>query len=319
MKAFDRIYQLHHILGARHYPVSMQALCDAMECSPATVKRYLTLLREQFGAPVFNVRGRGWCYDRGHAFELPGLWFTADELAALLAIQRLLGSLQPGLLDEALQPVARRVDELLARAVPAAAEQMERIRLLGMMPRARRLPHFAVVAGAVVARKRLRMTYHARSSDEVSEREVSPQRLVHYRDNWYLDAWCHLRKGLRSFAIERITRAEKLGRKARDIAASRLDRHFATAYGIFAGEADKEVVLRFLPHAARWVADETWHPAQVGRRLADGSYELRIPYGDPTELVLDICRHGPDVEVLAPRSLRRAVAERLGRAAAQYG
>jgi len=66
------------------------------------------------------------------------------------------------------------------------------------------------------------------------------------------------------------------------------------------------------------VADERWHPEQAGQFLTDGAYELRIPYRDPRELVMDILRHGPEAEVLAPESLRAAVRQQLERALARY-
>ncbi|RMH51560.1 MAG: transcriptional regulator [Zetaproteobacteria bacterium] len=318
MDKLDRIYDLHHIFRARRHPVSMGTLCDEMECSPATVKRLIRTMRDLFGAPIYNVRGRGWRYDPTQRFELPGMWFNADELAALLTIQKLLRELRPGLLDEPLRPIRRRIDTLLQRAAPGAEREIGRIRLLTMMPRARNLPRFPAVAGAVLSRTRLRITYHARSDDATLQREVSPQRLVYYRDNWYLDAFCHLRGALRSFAIERITRVEKLKQPPVEIDDERLDHHFASAYGIFAGTAEATAHLRFTALRARWVADEIWHPAQEQRWLEDGRLELLLPYHDPTELILDICRLGPDVEVVSPEALRRAVAERLRAAAAQY-
>jgi proteasome accessory factor C len=179
--------------------------------------------------------------------------------------------------------------------------------------------HFNVIADALTRRRRLYIAYRSRSRDEATEREISPQRLVHYRDNWYLDAWCHLRKGLRSFAVERIHDAQPRVRPAINVAVRKLDDHFATAYGIFAGTPGHTALLRFSPESARWVADEEWHPGQEGRFLPDGSYELRIPYGDPRELMMDILRHGPDVEVMAPAALRREVAARHDAAARLYG
>lgn len=56
----------------------------------------------------------------------------------------------------------------------------------------------------------MRIRYHSRSKDERTERVVSPQRLIYYRDNWYLDAWDHLREALRSFSIDRIRGAPLL-------------------------------------------------------------------------------------------------------------
>ncbi len=142
-------------------------------------------------------------------------------------------------------------------------------------------------------------------------RVISPQRLAHYRGNWYLDAWCHQRDALRSFAIDRIRNAQPLEDTARNIPEVDLDRHFADGYGIFAGVSQHVAVLRFSPERARWVAEECWHPEQKFQWLENGTYELRIPYADPRELVMDILRHVPDVEVVAPESLRIDLLSRL--------
>ena len=77
--------------------------------------------------------------------------------------------------------------------------------------------------------------------------------------------------------------------------------------------------LRFSAERARWVADERWHPEQSGQYLTDGRYELRIPYRDERELVMDIMRHGADVEVLSPDSLRNRVKALLSQALTLYG
>jgi predicted DNA-binding transcriptional regulator YafY len=110
-----------------------------------------------------------------------------------------------------------------------------------------------------------------------------------------------------------------LDEKARDIPEAELDTHYASSYGIFGGQADKVAVLRFTKERARWVAEEVWHPEQQGRRLEDGSYELKIPYRDSRELVMDILRHGPDVVVIEPASLVEEVRDRLKGALERYG
>ena len=112
--------------------------------------------------------------------------------------------------------------------------------------------------------------------------------------------------------------ATELEPPADQVPSAELDEHFASAYGIFAGRANKTAVLRFTPERARWVADERWHPRQAGQYLSDGSYELRIPYRDERELVIDILRHGPEVEVVAPAPLRDAVISRLRSALKRY-
>ena len=222
------------------------------------------------------------------------------------------------MLGEHLAPLTRRVSELLEHKRLGLTEAARRVCVIGAAARSAG-EWFQVLAGAMLQRRQLRLRYHARGRNEVSERVVCPQRLVHYRDNWYLDAWCHMRKGLRSFAVDRVKQAAELPDAAREIPDDELDEHLASAYGIFSGKANKTAVLRFSAERARWVADERWHPKQVGQFLTDGRYELRIPYRDDRELLMDIMRHGPEVEVVAPDTLRKAVTGQLKSALAQYG
>ena len=77
-------------------------------------------------------------------------------------------------------------------------------------------------------------------------------------------------------------------------------------------------MLVFTAERARWVADERWHPQQEGRWLEDGRYELRIPYREPRELVMDILRHGSGITVLAPGTLAAAVHTELAEALKAY-
>jgi proteasome accessory factor C len=317
VKSLQNVLRLHRLLKRSRYPVPFARVQEELECSPATVKRVIAYLRDQLGAPVERSREPPGYFYSDQAFELPGIWFSADEVQALLTLQQLLGSFQPGVLDEALSPLRARLDEIL-RAQGLRADQVGRIRLLRAAARSADHRHFSTVASACLQRQRLRLVYVGRARGTSSEREVSPQRLVHYRDHWYLDAWCHQANGLRSFALDRIEAAERLGLAAEDHADAALDAELASAYGIFSGVPSATARLRFTAEQARWVAGELWHPAQQSRWCEDGRYELDVPYHHDAELLLDILRFGPGVEVLGQPALRAAVARRLAAAAAQY-
>lgn len=321
MDRLQRIYQLDHAIKARRHPVPRTVLEQELECSRATVKRIIEDMKLFFGAPIEYDRERnGYYYDtqEGQTFELPGVWFNAAELHALLATQQLLEQLQPGLLDAHLKPLKTHIEKLLAAGQHDGSEIAKRVRILRMAGRDNSSAHFQTVAGALLQRKRIAIRYHGRSNDEESQREVSPQRLTHYRDNWYLDAWCHQKNGLRSFAVDRLREARALEERAKDIAEKELDGHFASSYGIFAGKPKHTAILRFTPERARWVAEEQWHPQQQGHILEDGSYELQLPYSDPRELAMDVLKHGVEVEVIEPKSLRQLVQEQLRGALGRY-
>jgi len=320
MDRFDRIFALHRVLAARRTPIPMDALTERLECSPATVKRTIRDMRDHLNAPIEAERGRGYYYARngGEWFDLPGLWFNAAELHALLTMQALIRRVGPGILSESLEPVARRIQQLLDKQGAGEGEVAGRIRILAIANRTSSPECFDTAAESVLQRRRIEIEYRGRSTEETTERTVSPQRLTHYRDNWYLDAWCHRAQDLRIFALDRIQRLHRLDQPARDVPAQELDERLSSSYGIFAGPPSGEAVLRFSPKRARWVAEERWHSEQQGAFLDDGRYELRVPFSDPTELILDILRYGPDVEVIEPAELRASVAKRLREAADIY-
>ena len=327
MDKFDRIFQLHAILAARKTPISLADLTSRLECSKSTLYRAIAVLKDTLRAPVeFDADGGGFRYAAGAqgtgakgagAFELPGLWFSPAELQALAVMQRLLKDVGGGLLTEHLGPLSKRLDELTRHRRLNLGEAAARLRFPAVASRPAGAA-FQAVASATLQRKKLRIDYHARGSDEHSQRTVSPQRVTHYRDSWYLDAWDESKLALRCFAIDRILRAAITDQKALDVADAELDTHYGSAYGIFGGQADKIAVLEFSPERARWVADEVWHPEQQGRALDDGRYELKIPYRDSRELVMHILSHGPHVRVIEPASLIKEVTCQLDAARGRY-
>jgi predicted DNA-binding transcriptional regulator YafY len=319
---FDRIFALHRILANRRTLISRRELQDKLECSRATVGRIIADMRNYLGAPiVYDRQFQGYRYDRSgdSLYELPGLWLNSSELFALLATQKLLADIQPpGLLEPHIAPLRERIDTILRHRRLGHPEIPRRIRILQMAARLTDLEHFQKIATALLQRRKLHILYHGRARDKTTERDVSPQRLVYYRDNWYLDAWCHLRNGLRSFSLDRMHPVYIHDAPAKEISDAVLDAYYASSYGIFAGPANRTAVLRFSSSAARWVADEHWHPKQEGTVLPDGGYELKVPYNNPTELIMDILKYGTEVKVLAPAELQQAVARRLWKAAEQY-
>ena len=323
MNRLERFYRIDQMLHERGL-VTRRAIMDELEISLATFKRDLDYMRDRFHAPVIWDRDAGgYRFDTksqtGPKYELPGLWLTEREAFALATMQHLLTTLDPaGLVGPQIAPLRARLDAMLGAGAASAAEIERRIRIVPIGSRRPTFEHFSVVGAALLERKRLAITYHARSTDADSEREVSPQRLVHYRDNWYLDAWCHLRKELRTFAVDGIRKATVLDAPAREISAKALDDYVTAGYGIFAGDKVTWAKLRFSKARARWVGSEDWHPQQRSSVDGKGRYVLEVPYANDSELVLDILRHGAEVEVLAPAALREKVRAEHAKAAELY-
>jgi predicted DNA-binding transcriptional regulator YafY len=317
MSQTERLYRLKSLLDGGRC-VARKTLLTELAVSPATLKRDLAHLRDRMNAPLVHDRERGgYRLDPGQAlagrqYELPGLWLSAEEIHALLTMQHLLANLDAGgLLGPHIAPLLTRLGKLLDSGAPSHAEIARRIRVQTVGARRVQVPHFQAVGSALLRRQRLQISYHGRGRNLVQDREVSPQRLIHYRDNWYLDAWCHWRGALRSFAVDAMQTAQIVDRPAIDVPDAELDAVLGAGYGIFAGREVQWATLRFSPERARWVAAETWHPGQRGSFEPDGHYRLELPYADPRELVMDILRHVPHVRVVGPAGLREEVREKL--------
>ena len=316
----QRIYALHEILRSRATAVCTGDLMETLRCSRSTLHRTIKHLKDDLGAPISNAPGRGYFYDRSKGvFELPGLWFGSDELAALLVMDHLVAHIQPGLLQGHIEPLRNRLRELLSAGTRKGEPfPTHRIRILRAHGRTLSNAQFIPVATAVVERRRLSFRYEARTTGVPTQREVSPQRLVYYRDQWYADGWDEAKDALRTFALDRMQDVDVLDEPARDVPDAQLDAALTPGYGVFAGDAPHQAQLLFSVDRARWVADEAWHPDQVGKFREDGRYELAVPYSDARELVGEILRHGPDVVVLGPPELAQEVWQRHQQAAGRY-
>ena len=322
MNRTERFYKIDQMLHERRV-VPIEVFLEVLDVSRATFKRDMEYLRDRLHAPiVWDRDAGGYRFESiqatGPAYELPGLWFSAGELYALLAAHKLLGDLEPGILSSHVAPLQARLAALLESSGHSASEITQRVRLLSMAKRTVELRFFTDITIALLERKRIEIDAWNRGRNETNTRTISPQRLIHYRDNWYLDAWCHLRNDLRSFSVDAIQRVKVLREKARNVAVAKLDEHYTSAYGIFGGQAKAWAVLRFSPERARWVQSERWHREQQSEVLPDGSYRLRVPYSDERELLMDILRHGRHVEVEGPESLRRVVGDEVSALTGMY-
>lgn len=313
----DRLYKLKSWFDAGRRLTKADLLSE-LEISSATLKRDFSMLRDRLNAPIsYDREQRHWYLDRqqpqvGQRYELPGLWLNAQEIHALLTMQHLLGQLDVGgLLGPHIDPLAERLGELLAVGVPNPAQIAQLIRVDNVASRQFNLPSFQTVGSALLQRRRLLIRYVNKGDGVTSSREVSPQRLVHYRGNWHLEAWCHMRGAMRNFGVDAMAEATVLESLAIEVSVVELDQWSGSGYGIFSGSEVQWATLRFSADRARWVSVELWHPQQRGAWDEDGSWLLEIPYANERELVMDILRHVPEVEVLAPPMLQALVIEKL--------
>jgi predicted DNA-binding transcriptional regulator YafY len=264
MNKTARLYKIELLIRHRG-SVTFAQLLEALEVSPATLKRDLETLRDQLGAPIeydrdsngyrFAAAAAAW---RGEKHELPGLWFSERELYSLLMAHQLLAGLDAdGTLSRHLQPLLDRIHGLLGPGGETDAKAlMKRVKIISALRRPVPPDCFERMGEALMRRRRLHLRYLTRARGEVGEREVSPQRLVHYKNTWTLDAWYHQRDRLLRLALDAVQDAHVLQTRAKHVAMRQEEAEMDTGYGIFAGGTMQLAVMCFSPQAAPWISRE---------------------------------------------------------------
>ena len=305
MKKQDKIYLLDQILKAAKFPVNKESISERLDCSIATVYRIISDLRDGYGAPIgTDSNTGGFYYENKNTFELPGLRLQSDEIEALLMASHLLEDIQSGLLKE---PLSRLLDNIGNLLHEHGIKDKRNIQIIYALFRKADNKIFSQIFNALQNSKQITIEYEARSTNQTSSRTISPLKLTNYKNAWYLDSWCHLRDGIRSFALEQIISCKLLDYDCKGITTQQLKEHFSGSYGIFSGIATKTARLKVSPKMSKWVAKEQWHSEQKLSYLNDGSLFLEIPYNNDTELVMDILRYGENITVLSPDSLQEKI------------
>jgi len=225
MNRAERIYKLHQLLKNPR-PIPLKTLLDDLGASRATVVRDIGYMRDFMGAPIhYDRQANGYHYDRHqNEYELPGLWFNQSELHALLAVEQLLETVQPGLLSPALGPLKSRIRKLLSQSGHHRDTISARVQLQPVARRHTNERIFSAIASALLNEQIIEIGYHGRIKGNPSRRQIHPARLIHYRDNWYLAAWCESAADWRIFSLDRIETAQARNLPARQADQTDLNR-----------------------------------------------------------------------------------------------
>lgn len=315
MDKFYRIWQLHKEFSNRKFPVKLAELAKQLECSEKTISRILKQMEVELNAPLEYVpESRGWRYssDRHGQFELPGLWMNENELVSLILLLSILETFGNGLLNREIQRTNAYITKLLQDRGLNRDAMAAKLKVLPLAQKTLPSKTLYTVSEALFKGRQITISYTDFKQCE-TVRTISPQTLVYYRDNWYLDAWCHLRGGLRTFSVARINTVTVTGAAADTITPALLSAYFSESYGIFAGKPTQTAKLKFAPVIAREISMQRWHEKQTAY-WQDEHYVLEIPFAKSEELIMDIMRYLPHVEVLEPAALKDAIKARINSA-----
>lgn len=320
--AMARIYAIDRRIRAGDCP-NAAALAAELEVSRRTVERDLEVMRDRLGAPLdFDRRRCGYRY-LDSRWQLPPVAFTGGELLAVFLGTRLLQQAAGTPYEEPVRSAIEKIRTLLPAGVTVDLGLTGQVISFGVEPLRGDGVRVAEVFRALEEARRLHRTvsirYYTASRDDTGERDVDPYHL-HYKDGaWYLIAYCHRRRGVRTFALDRIEHLQATLRTFAPPVGFNVATYLADAWALEKGERATEVAVRFAPRQARYIRERVWHPSQRIEKLRDGGLILRVTVSGLGELKRWILQWGAEAEVLEPADVRAAMASEAAALARCYG
>jgi len=252
------------------------ALAEQFEISKKTAQRDIDFMRDRLLCPLYYDSSQKGYYYNDDTFSLPMIYLSSEELSSL---------------NDAFS-------FQLIEYAPAPEEV------------------FKAVLEGCLKKRCLGFTYYSPAMEAESTRTVEPYHLFNYMGTWHLIGYCRLRKEIRDFALSRISDASVSTESFQIPTEFDFKKYFLATFGLYKGKSTKQVTLRFTPEKSKWIKGQIWHKDQKVTPLKDGSLEISFPVSDFSEIKREILKHGDQVEVIRPRTLRdliRGEAEKIAK------
>lgn len=319
MDKLDKLIILNRLMHENRYGVTLNTILEELECSPQTFHRVKELLLLKFHVAIkYNRTTRKYEFDSENSdrHELPGLWFKSGEIEALIYLENLLEDLHSGIISELLQPFKEKIGKILEAQDIRIDDLKQRVKIVPISNREVDPVTLKGILDGTIHRRKLEIEYR-KLGERAERRLISPQRVFRYRDNWYVDSFCHLRSSLRTFSVDRIVSVVSLNESVTEVPKAELELYHEQSYGIYSGTVKNVAKIRFTGISAEMVAQEQWHRDAVGHWEGE-NYYLQVPYGNHHELVMDIMRWGESATVIEPQELRTAIQEKIRKTLQNY-
>jgi predicted DNA-binding transcriptional regulator YafY len=280
-------------------------LAQRLGVSVRTLHRYFGML-DEMGIPIYSERGPNGGFSLLRGYKMPPLVLTPEEAAAVTLGTGLVGEMWGELYRAAAEGALAKLDRLLPDEQRGEIAWARRSMVATGMNRAGMealLPYLALLRTAVRDRSSVRMAYRGGAKSQVTRRDLDPYALLHRWGWWYVVGYCHLRREVRSFRVDRIEALERLERSFQLPEAFDIHAYLESE---MRGQTMLSARLRFDPQAApRALANRsTWEQVE---EQPDGSVWATLLSPDLTWAASSVLAFGPGVSVLEPAELRAAV------------
>jgi len=301
--------RIHQALQSNKYPNTVR-LSRELEVSGKSIQRDLEFMRDRLNLPIEYDKSRfGYRYTQ-EVSAFPTVQITEGEIVALLVAEKALQQYRGTSFEKPLLSAIRKMEQSLPDTISLNLADVEQA--ISFRTRAEQnlnLEIFDALAKATAQRRQIEMAYRKPGRRETERRTVDPYHLANINGEWYLFAYDHGRKDIRTFVPVRMKSVKETGKIFSRPEKFSLEKRLSGSFGVYSGEGEFDVVIRFNARVADLIREKKWHESQRMREFKNGEVELQLKLSGLVEIERWVLGWGGDARVLKPRELFDAVRE----------
>jgi predicted DNA-binding transcriptional regulator YafY len=318
----QRMLQIHHAIQSGTYPTASRLAVD-LEVSPKSIYRDLEFMRDRLDLPLkYNAKRCGYEYT-AEVSAFPTLQISEGELISLVVAEKALEQYRGTSFEKPLVSAFKKIAASLPETISVnLADWGQTISFRTSAEPILDLGVFDSLAKATARRQQLNLLYRKPGQQEAELRKVDPYHLANINGEWFLFAYCHMRKDIRTFVPARIQRITPTGESFARPHGFSLQRRLRDSFGVHSAQGEFQIRIRFHEIVADYIREKKWHPSQLLRELPDGGLELSLKLSSLVEIQRWVLGWGGYAVVIEPPDLAAAVAaaaQRILEAAARPG
>jgi predicted DNA-binding transcriptional regulator YafY len=303
----ERMLRVHQALQAGGFP-NASKLAREVEVSTKTIHRDIEFMRDRLNLPIEFAPGNNGYFYNGEVSSFPTMQITEGEIFALIVAEKALQQYRGTSFEKPLLSAIRKMEQALPDTISLNLANIEqtisfRTRVEPILD----LKIFDILTKAAAFRGQIEIAYRKPGQAKFEARLIDPYHLANINGEWYLFAYDHARKDLRTFVPARIQSVKPTGKTFERTQKFSLEKRLRDSFGVHSGEGQFDVMIRFNARAADYIREKKWHPSQTLRDLKGGGAELKMKLSSLAEVQRWVLSWGGDAKVLKPRELAESV------------
>lgn len=303
----ERMLQIHRAIQSGNYPNATE-LAQELEVSTKSIYRDIEFMRDRLELPIeFDFKRNGYFYAQ-EVSSFPTVQITEGELFALLVAEKALQQYRGTSFEKPLISAFRKISTSLPETVSVHLDDWEQTISFRLSAEpVISLEIFQKLASATAAKKQLRILYKKPGVSTAEERIIEPYHLANINGEWFLFAFDRKRNDIRTFVPSRIKSIEETGVVFVRPKKFSLQKRLHDSFGVYSGEKQYQIVIRFSEYAADYVREKKWHESQQLIELPDGGIELRMTLSSLVEIKRWILSWGGHAVAIEPPELAEGI------------